>query len=93
MITDDTHVRAVSQQVSSELTGEAVILNLNDGIYYGLNEVGARIWTLVQEGTVFRSIKETLLQEYDVPEDQCDAEVRRILEEMHTYGLVELSNE
>lgn len=41
MLSLDSIVAVTPEQVSSELSGEAVILSLKDGVYYGLNEVGA----------------------------------------------------
>jgi hypothetical protein len=41
-------VVAAKDQVSCDLAGEAVILNLKSGIYYGLNPVAARVWSLIQ---------------------------------------------
>jgi len=37
-------VVATKTKVSSDLGGEAVILDLKSGVYYGLNDVGTRIW-------------------------------------------------
>ena len=51
MITTDSIVVASPDQVSSDLAGEIVMLNLASGTYYGLDEVGARIWNLVQQPT------------------------------------------
>ena len=47
-INDHSVVVVTKDQVSADLSGEAAILNLKSGIYYGLDNVGARIWTLVQ---------------------------------------------
>ena len=40
---------ATKDQVSCDLAGEAAILNIKSGVYYGLDPVGARIWNLMQE--------------------------------------------
>ena len=45
----DSVVVATKDQVSCDLKGEAVILNFKNGVYYGLNTVGARIWQALQE--------------------------------------------
>ena len=41
-----------TDQVSADLAGEAVILNLESGVYYSLDEVGAYIWSLIQAEAV-----------------------------------------
>ena len=48
-ISDRSVVVATKDQVSCDLAGEAAILNIKSGVYYGLDPVGARIWTLMQE--------------------------------------------
>ena len=62
MISEHSVVIASSEQVSCDLDGEAVILNLKDDVYYGLNPVGARIWNLIQEPKTVGKIKDVLLK-------------------------------
>ncbi|HEY7876654.1 MAG TPA: PqqD family peptide modification chaperone, partial [Gemmatimonadaceae bacterium] len=45
---------------------ETVLLDVERGRYYALNEVGSRIWSLVCEGVPFAGIVERLRAEYDV---------------------------
>lgn len=52
--------------VFRDLDGEAVILDLDAGTYYGLNETGTRIWQLLAEGRDEEAIAATLTAEYDV---------------------------
>ena len=80
-------------QISSELGGEAVILNLVSGTYYGLNEVGARIWELIQEPCTFDSIHAVLIAEYDVQPDICNQDLNRILRDMKEAHLIEIKDE
>src|SRR5690348_4964282 len=74
-----TIVAARSQQVSADLEGEAVILDLERGRYYGLNEVGARVWSLVQEPRSVSEIRDCLLGEYAVDASQCEADLFALL--------------
>ena len=48
-----------------ELDGEAVILDLGSGTYFGLNAVGARIWQLMERHSALRPVLENLCREYD----------------------------
>lgn len=43
-----------------------VLLDVNRGMYYTLNEVGGRIWELLGEGVAVPAIVERLQEEYDV---------------------------
>ncbi len=90
-IHEDTIVLAGSQQVTGDLPdGDVVILNLKDGVYYGLNEVGGRIWQLIQEPVTVYEIQEILLQEFDVDADQCYQDVVTLLRELASRGLIHL---
>ncbi|MBT9314728.1 PqqD family peptide modification chaperone [Leptothoe spongobia] len=86
-------ISTAPEQIASELGGEAVILNLATGMYYGLNEVGARVWELIQQPCTFDSILYNLLEEYDVQPDLCKQDLTKILVEMKEACLIEVSNE
>ena len=89
----ESRVEATSEQVSAELSDEAVILNMADGIYYGLNDVGARVWELLKSPRTINSIVESLLEEFEAEAGQCRKDVFRLLEEMQSRGLVIVQSE
>lgn len=93
MVSSCSSVAAAKEQVSSDLAGEAVILSLKSGIYYGLNEVGARIWNLIQKPRTVNEIREAILAEYEVEPEQCDRELVALLQQLETEGLIEVKNE
>ena len=76
--------------VSRKLQGEAVLLNLQSGTYFGLNEVGTRIWTLFGEKKSLRQVFETLKQEYDVAPETLEQDLLRLVGELKTKGLVDV---
>jgi hypothetical protein len=84
----DSIVVATKDQVSADLSGEAAILNLTSGIYYGLNEVGASIWKLIQEPKRVNEIKKILLQEYEVEPDRCEEDLVNLLTELLSRDLI-----
>jgi hypothetical protein len=85
---------ASSEQVSTELPhpggAHTVILGLRDGVYFELNEVGARIWQLLQQPRSLQSVLTTLLDEYDVSPVQCEADLLSLVDKMLQRGLVEI---
>ena len=89
-ITQQTVVRAARSQVSTVLDGEAVLLELSRGVYFGLNEVGTRVWQLVQEPRDVASIRDAVCEEYDVTPERCLTDVSDLLERMRDEGLVEV---
>ncbi len=93
-LTDDTFVTAAENQVSGNLIdGEVAILNLKDGVYYGLNSVGGRIWSLIQEGKTVKAVIETLVDEFDVDADVCRSEVMALLNALAEHNLVTVDRE
>jgi hypothetical protein len=83
-------VSATSEHVSCMLGDEAAILNLKNTVYYGLNAVGARVWSLVQQSRSVREIRDTLVEEYDVQAEQCERDLLDLLESMREQGLIEV---
>jgi hypothetical protein len=88
MIDRDTTIVASPDQVSSALMEEAVILNLKDGVYYGLDPVGARIWTLIQSPLSVAELCGRIVDEYEVDEGECEADILALLNDMAEKGLV-----
>jgi hypothetical protein len=85
-------VTATSEQLSSQLGDETVVLSLKTGIYYGLNPVGARVWELVQEGpATVGNIREQILAEFDVNEHVLEKDLRELLAILQSEGLIQIS--
>jgi hypothetical protein len=89
-LSDASRIVVAKDQVSSDLAGETAILNLKNGVYYGLDPVGSRIWTLVQEPTTFGRIRDTLLGHYDVEKVTLESDIRDLLSQLAEHGLVEI---
>jgi hypothetical protein len=84
----DATVVASQEQASADLGDEAAILNLIDGVYYGLDPVGARIWKLIQEPRTVREVRDTLLDEYNVDADRCEHDLIVLLTELAEHDLL-----
>lgn len=82
----------VSADVSPDASGDVVILHLKDGIYYELNETGARIWELIQQPCSLGAVLEALLAEYETDAQQCEADLLALVEDMAGRGLIEVKN-
>jgi hypothetical protein len=75
-------------QVSRDLAGEAVILHLTSGQYYGLDPVGARIWNLLQQPITVQKLLDTILAEYEVEPRQCQNDLLALLEHLAEEKLI-----
>ena len=87
-ITGNPAICAVKDQVSCDLSDEAVILQLQDGIYYGLDPVGASIWKLIQTPKIITEVRDAILEEYDVTPERCEADLRALVAKMKEQRLV-----
>ena len=71
-----------------EVGGEIVILDLKSESYFGLDEVGARIWQLMQEHGDLQRVFEVMLREFDVEPDRLEADMNNLISELAKSGLV-----
>jgi Coenzyme PQQ synthesis protein D (PqqD) len=83
---------AISEDVvSRDLEGEAVILNLESGTYFGLDKVGTRIWSLLQQHGSLRQVFDSMQQEYEVTPETLERDIVRLVGELRGKGLVRVS--
>ncbi len=74
--------------VYRELSGESVLLNLNSGVYFGLDEVGTRMWYLLAEHGSTDKVITAMLDEYEVEEGQIRSDLDKLIEQLSEKGLV-----
>jgi hypothetical protein len=84
-------VVASPNQLSTSLDGEAIVLNLESGIYYGLADVAAGIWSLLQQPTTCADIAVALAEEYAVEQSRLEADVLAFVRDLHALQLVDVS--
>lgn len=74
--------------ISGRLHDELVMMNIQKGKYFALNQVATRIWDLLEKPLDLVNLCETLTEEYKVDSVQCYEEVNELLTEMKKLGLV-----
>lgn len=89
-LTRDSTVVASPEQTSSRVGEEVVVLGLEEGVYYGLDAVGARVWELIREPRAVADICETIVREYDVDDDRCARDVLDLLAALAERRLIEI---
>jgi len=70
------------------IDNEAVILNLNTGVYYSLNEVGSRIWKLCDGSHMVKDIARAISKELEAQERKVEKDVLELLGDLLREGLV-----
>ncbi len=85
----ESKIVAARHQVSCEVAGEVVILNMADEFYYGLDAVGARVWDLIRETRSVREIRDVLVGEFEVDAQLCEKDLLALLEELAERKLIQ----
>jgi hypothetical protein len=86
----DSKIRFPEDVLFHEVGGEAVILNLESGKYFGLDEVGTRMWVLLSEHGAVEPVLRVLLEEYDVEEERLRADLLKLIDDLASHGLLKL---
>lgn len=83
-------VKISKEAVYCDVEDEVVILGMTDGVYYGLNPVGAFIWNQIQEPKKVEEIRDLILEEFDIGLDECEADLMELLGELQERNLIEV---
>lgn len=84
-----TQAFAVSPSVVfRQLEDGAVLLDLESGVYFGLDEVGTRVWTLLLERGTPAAVCDALREEFEVDPGVLAGDVLRLVGELQQNGLV-----
>lgn len=75
-----------------QIDNEAVILNLNSELYFGLSAVGTRMWTLLTSQPSIQAAFDKLLEEYDVDPDRLQQDMLTLITQLEQHGLVTLED-
>lgn len=75
----------------TDLDGEKVMMNLDKGEYFMMNEVGSRIWEIISEPVNVKGIIDTLRSEYEVDEETCKDTVVEFLGRLNNADLISIS--
>ena len=70
------------------LDGEAVLLDMASGKYFGLNEVGSRVWELIEKGEPVGTIRAAIVREFEVDDARAGEDLAALVTELEARGLV-----
>jgi hypothetical protein len=91
--TGNSRISVPSDTLVNILGGESVLLSLKSQHYYGLDEVGTRIWNVLTTSPSVDDAYEALLEEYDVEPETLRQDLYDLLGELAEQGLVEVQSE
>ncbi len=84
-----TTIRKKDGWLTAEVRDELVMMSVDTGKYIGLNEVGARIWQLLETPQSREALCAQLVREFDVSAELCRAEVDAFLDELDRNGAID----
>ena len=83
-----TTYTAADSLVANEIDGESVVLNLETGRYFGLNEVAAAVWGWLQRPCTLDDLVALLTTEFDVGAEVARTDLGALLARMGERGLI-----
>jgi hypothetical protein len=92
-LSGSTVITVNKDYVYCNVEDEMVLLGMEDGIYYGLNPVGAFVWEQITEPKTIDQVRDAILDEYDVGKEECERDLFELLREMTAKGLVEIKED
>jgi hypothetical protein len=83
-------VRPAPDVLTQEIAGESVLLNLNSEQYFGLDEIGTRVWGLIEQHQALRTVHAALLAEFDVAPERLERDLIELVDGLIAAGLLTL---
>ena len=80
--------RRATDLLEANLGDELVALDPEAGECFGFNSVATSVWRELQQPKTFDQLRDALLSEYDVDMEQCTSELRELLDDLSSKGLV-----
>jgi hypothetical protein len=87
----ETRISIPNDVLFQNLDGEAVLLNLQSGKYFGLDPVGTRVWNLLVEYGTLPTTYQTLLEEYEVDAERLQSDLLALVDQLNAHGLIRLN--
>ena len=81
--------RVSDDLVCRTVQGEEVIVDLNSGTYFGLNESGTFIWKNLLDDHSEEEIAERLAAEYDISPGIATKDTQSLVKHLESQGFVE----
>lgn len=91
MLTLDSTVSVSDDSIFRELEGESVVLNLETGMYYGLDDVGTEIWRAMAPTGTLRHALDRVLAEFDTDPATAESDLLELAHRLVDKGLWKLS--
>jgi len=89
-LTAQSRVCRIQDVLDTEIDDQTVMMDIEQGSYFGLNETATRIWAMLAEPTVIGELCNRLTEQFDVPREQCEQQVVAFLGSLLDRGLLQV---
>ncbi|HEX3007867.1 MAG TPA: lasso peptide biosynthesis PqqD family chaperone [Bacteroidales bacterium] len=89
----DSIVQRNPKLIANQMDGEIVMMSVENGEYYGLDEIGSRIWELIESPVSVDQLINSLMTEFDVNHEECLNDTLEFLEDLRGKDLLLVINE
>ena len=90
MVTLASRVEIPRDVMFKDLGGEAIVLNIKTGLYYGLNDTGTRMWNVLTQHAGVEQAYHALLAEYDVADSRLRQDLLELIGQLAQRGLLDI---
>ena len=87
LLDPETYI-AADDVLVTEFGNETVLLNLQDGVYYGLEDTGALVWKLLRQPVSVTHIRDAVVAAYDVDPARCERDIRALISDLADRQLI-----
>lgn len=70
------------------MDGDIVMMSISQGMYYGINPVGARVWALLAQPQTVAALCQVIVAEFEVSAEQCQQDLLQFLQQMQQAEVV-----
>jgi len=91
MINRDSIVRKNESIITAELDGKAVMMSIENGKYYGFDEIATDIWESLDAPIAVGELISKLTEKYDVTTERCEESVIAFLTKLYNENLIEIN--
>lgn len=89
LLTLESRVVQITGNIESEMDGEKVLMNIENGKYYNLGSIGGEIWELISKPMKVSKLINILVSQYNVNQEECEEQVLDFLELLNKQQLIQ----
>lgn len=88
VLTLESLIQRNPKLIANQMDGEIVMMSVDDGAYYGLDEIGSRIWELLEQPVKVSSLLDLLMEEFEVSKEECSSDTLEFLQDLQAKNLL-----